>query len=47
MSNDFIPAPEAEFLPFATTFNAGTTAHADLLGVPAALAADGGRPLHP
>jgi hypothetical protein len=40
MSNDFIPASEAEFLTFATTFNAGVTAHGTLLGIPAALAND-------
>jgi hypothetical protein len=34
MSNDFTPAAEAEFLSFATTFNAGTCAHATLLGIP-------------
>ncbi|MDR2194374.1 MAG: hypothetical protein LBP19_07915 [Treponema sp.] len=37
MSNDFIPASEAEFLSFATTFNAGVTAHGTLLGIPAVL----------
>jgi hypothetical protein len=37
MSNDFIPAPEAEFLSFSTTFNAGAVAHAALLGIPGAL----------
>jgi hypothetical protein len=37
MSNDFIPASEAEFLNFATTFNAGISAHATLLGIPGAV----------
>jgi hypothetical protein len=40
MSNDFIPAAEAEFLTFATTFNAGITAHGTLLGISPALATD-------
>jgi hypothetical protein len=40
MSNGFIPASEAEFLTFATAFNAGTVAHAKLLGIPAALVTD-------
>ncbi|GHU01019.1 hypothetical protein FACS1894147_00070 [Spirochaetia bacterium] len=40
MSNDFIPAPEGEFLDFASTFNAGVTARALLLGIPPELAAD-------
>jgi hypothetical protein len=37
MSNDVFSASEAEFLSFATTFNAGTITHAELLGIPAAL----------
>jgi hypothetical protein len=37
MGNDFIPASEAEFLSFATIFNAGATAHGGLLGIPDAL----------
>ncbi|MHB9291760.1 hypothetical protein Holit_00843 [Hollandina sp. SP2] len=37
MSNDVFSAPEADFLNFATTFNAGITAHATVLGIPAAL----------
>jgi hypothetical protein len=40
MSNDFIPASEAEFLTFATTFNAGVSTHGTLLGIPPALATD-------
>jgi hypothetical protein len=36
MSNDFIPAAEAELLTFATTFNAGVSAHGTLLGIPGA-----------
>ncbi|MDR2177951.1 MAG: hypothetical protein LBP20_07935 [Treponema sp.] len=39
MGNDFIPASEAEFLSFATTFNAGVSAHGTLLGIPQALQA--------
>jgi hypothetical protein len=35
-----MPAAEAEFLSFATTFNAGLTAHGTLLGIPAALQTD-------
>jgi hypothetical protein len=34
MSNDFIPASEAEFLTFATSFNVGISARAVLLGIP-------------
>jgi hypothetical protein len=37
MSNDVFSAPEAKFLSFATTFNAGITTHATLLGIPPAL----------
>jgi hypothetical protein len=39
MSNDVFSASEAEFLSFATTFNSGVVAHADLLGIPATLVA--------
>ncbi|MDR2632501.1 MAG: hypothetical protein LBC51_02625 [Treponema sp.] len=37
MSNDAFSAPETEFLSFATTFSAGTVAHAALLSIPASL----------
>jgi hypothetical protein len=37
MSNDFIPASEAEFLTFATAFNTGISTHAALLGIPGAV----------
>jgi hypothetical protein len=37
MSNDVFSASEAEFLIFATTFNAGITTHGTLLGIPSAL----------
>jgi hypothetical protein len=37
MSNDVFSAPEAKFLSFAAAFNAGISAHAELLGIPAAL----------
>jgi hypothetical protein len=37
MSNDFIPASEAEFLTFAATFNARISARAALLGIPDAV----------
>ncbi|MDR3115077.1 MAG: hypothetical protein LBU25_06110 [Treponema sp.] len=37
MSNDVFSASEAEFLSFATAFNAGTITHAKLPGIPAAL----------
>jgi hypothetical protein len=40
MSNDVFSASEAEFLSFATTFNDGAVAHAELLGIPSALATD-------
>ncbi|MDR1326553.1 MAG: hypothetical protein LBK00_11005 [Treponema sp.] len=37
MSNDVFSASEAEFLSFATTFNAGTLTYATLLGIPTVL----------
>jgi hypothetical protein len=40
MSNDVFSAPEAEFLSFASVFNAGANVHAILLGIPAALVTD-------
>ena len=40
MGKDIFSSGEAEYLTFATTFNAGVIAHADELGIPAALAAD-------
>ena len=40
MSNDFIPASEAEFLAFANKFKYGLDAHGALLGIPAALQTD-------
>ncbi|MDR1232234.1 MAG: hypothetical protein LBK61_12650 [Spirochaetaceae bacterium] len=39
MNRDVFSASEAKFLAFATVFNAGTTAHAATLGIPASLAA--------
>jgi hypothetical protein len=40
MSNGVFSASEAEFLTFATTFNAGAVAHAGLLGIPGTLVTD-------
>jgi hypothetical protein len=40
MSNDVFSASDAEFKTFADAFNAGTTTHATLLGIPAALVTD-------
>jgi hypothetical protein len=37
MNKDVFSSGEAEFLSFATTFNAGLVTHAELLGIPAAL----------
>jgi hypothetical protein len=37
MSNNIFSAAEAEYLSSANTFNAGLDAHANLLGIPAAL----------
>jgi hypothetical protein len=34
MNRDIFSASEADFLAFATTFNAGAVAHAHLLGIP-------------
>ncbi|MDR2537218.1 MAG: hypothetical protein LBC46_02820, partial [Treponema sp.] len=40
MSKDVFSAPEAEYLSFATTFNAAAVTHATRLGIPAALVTD-------
>ena len=40
MGKDVFSSGEAEYLTFATTFNAGVIARVDELGIPAALAAD-------
>jgi hypothetical protein len=40
MNRDIFSASEADFLTFATTFNAGAVAHAELLGIPSALVTD-------
>jgi hypothetical protein len=40
MSNDVFSTSKADFLAFATTFNAGAVTHAGLLGIPGALVTD-------
>jgi hypothetical protein len=45
MSRDIFAIGEAEFLAFATTFNAAAGAHGSELGIPAALASDNGEKL--
>lgn len=40
MNRDIFASPEAKYLIFATTFSAGVSAHATLLGIPAVLVTD-------